>query len=287
MTTTRIPATADDAAAVQAAFATLAANAPPADPGPGPAQPRTAPGRWVDASGRSATEAGAVVYAHGGGFRHTEPGLELLMARRLSAAARRPVFAVDYRLTPAHHYPAPLDDVMSVYRDLLGQGVPASGILLFGESAGGTLVLSALLAMARDGLTPPAGAAAACPLTDLTLSSPSLTDPGGRDTADRTVLAGATADYLNGAPPDRAPQSPLHGDLAGLPPLLLAAGEADALADDARRFAAASEAAGTATVLDLYAAMPHVFHIAGLGPEPPRVPAEFWRRFAEWAAARG
>ena len=30
--------------------------------------------------------------------------------------------------------------------------------------------------------------------------------------------------YLDGAAPDRAPQSPLQGDLADLPPLLIVAG---------------------------------------------------------------
>ena len=78
---------------------------------------------------------------------------------------------------------------------------------------------------------------AVSPITDLTLSSPSIDSPAGEDMLARSVLEHITAQYLDGAAPDRAPQSPLHGDLADLPPLLIVAGGDEALPEAPPRVA--------------------------------------------------
>ncbi|MEU1665021.1 alpha/beta hydrolase [Streptomyces sparsogenes] len=280
-----IPATPEEIAAVMARLRLRlpADGAPdlPGDADPVPALPSagTGPGQWVNASGRPATEAGALVYAHGGGFAHTEPRAERLLASHLSRATGRPVFAVDYRLAPAHPYPAALRDVLAVHDSLLAHGVP--DIVLFGESAGGTLVLSALLALKADGKPLPR-AVAVSPLTDLTLSGPSLDANDGLDLINRAVLERVARQYLAGAPPDRAPQSPLHGDPSGLPPLLLAAGSREVLLDDAKRFAEAAPDC----VLDVYEGMPHAFHLAMLTGPPLPTTTTFLRRLADFTHRR-
>ncbi len=228
-------------------------------------------------------DAGVVLYVHGGGFAHTEPRAERLLAYHLSKAAGRPVFALDYRLAPAHPYPAALDDVLAAHDSLLAGGAPE--VVLFGESAGGTLVLSALLAL-KGADKPLPMAVAVSPVTDLTLSSPSLSTNDGLDKVSRAVLEQACTQYLAGARADCAPQSPLHGDLAGLSGLLLVAGAAEVLVDDARRFAAAATAAGTAVELDVYKGMPHVFHLAMLTGTPSSTTTTFLRRLADWTERR-
>ena len=105
------------------------------------------PGQWVNATERPAVDAGVTLYAHGGGFEQRNPGFEQVMAYRLSAATGRAAWALDYRLAPAHPFPAALDDLVTAYQSLLDRGVPASRTVLFGESAGATLVLSALHVM--------------------------------------------------------------------------------------------------------------------------------------------
>ncbi|MEV3926071.1 alpha/beta hydrolase [Actinomadura coerulea] len=231
-----IRATTEEVAAVRARFDLLTAGVPdpPADSGQAPALPGAGgpPGQWVNASEQSGTDAGVVLYVHGGGFAHTEPRAERLLGYHLSKATGRPVFAIDYRLAPAHPYPAALHDVLAAHDDLLARG--AAEVVLFGESAGGTLVLSALLAL-KAARKPLPRAVAVSPVTDLTLSSLSLKANDGQDLIDRAVLERVCAQYLAGARPDQAPQSPLHGDLAGLPGLLLVAGSREVLADDARR----------------------------------------------------
>nr|WP_244994080.1 alpha/beta hydrolase [Actinomadura coerulea] len=241
------------------------------------------PGQWVNASEQSGTDAGVVLYVHGGGFAHTEPRAERLLGYHLSKATGRPVFAVDYRLAPVHPYPAALHDVLAAHDDLLARG--AAEVVLFGESAGGTLVLSALLELKAEGKPLPR-AVAVSPVTDLTLSSRSLKANDGQDLINRAVLERVCAQYLAGARPDQAPQSPLHGDLAGLPDLLLVAGSREVLADDARRFAGAAKDAGTHAVLDVYEGMPHVFHLAMLTGTPLTTTTTFLRRLADFTNER-
>jgi monoterpene epsilon-lactone hydrolase len=239
----------------------------------------------VNATERPAIEAGVTLYAQGGGFEHRSPEFEQVMAYRLSAATGRAAWAVDYRLAPAHPFPAALDDVVAAYQSLVDRGVPASRTVLFGESAGATLVLSALHVMRSQDMPRPVGIVAVSPITDLTLSSPSIDSPAGEDMLSRPVLERITAQYLDGAAPDRAPQSPLHGDLADLPPLLIVAGSDEALLDDARRFAAAASAAGTHVTLDIYQGMVHAFHLSALPETPPQVAITFLDRLTAWTTA--
>lgn len=278
-----------DRSAVRAALVAIMADPPrlPADSDLTPSLPQAGavPGQWVNATGRPAVEAGVTLYAHGGGFELGNPEFEQVMAYRLSKATGRAVRAVDYRLAPAHPFPAAHDDVVTAYQSLLDHGVPASRVLLFGESAGATLVLSALHTMRSQNLPLPSGAIAVSPITDFTLSSPSIDAPAGEDVLSRPVLERITAQYLDGAAPERSPQSPLHGDLAGLPPLLIPAGGDEALLDDARRFAIAASAAGTPVTLDIYQGMSHTFHLSALSETPPQVATTFLDRLTAWTTA--
>ncbi|GAA3020219.1 alpha/beta hydrolase [Streptosporangium longisporum] len=286
MNVTRIPSTPGDSAEALSRLMTLHASPPdlPGDADLTPVLPHTGdiPGTWVTA-GRVTVGKGVTIYLHGGGFEYTNPHFEQLMAYRLSQVTGRPVLAVDYRLAPAHRYPAALDDAVAAYRSLLGQGVPASRIILAGESAGGTLLLSALLVLKEAGDPLPAAALAVSPQTDLTLSSPSIDANDGQDVVGRAVLDHVRTQYLDGERPDRAPQSPLHGDLRGLPPLLLAVGSKEVMLDDSRRFAETMSTAGGDVRLDIYEGMPHAFHATVLLADPPPVATTLLRRIAEWA----
>ncbi|GAA2353209.1 virginiamycin B lyase family protein [Nonomuraea africana] len=254
MNVTTIPATLAQAAAVRAQLTAQMATSLPDD--------AVVSGDWI-----SAPEArdGAVVYVHGGGFAHTNPEAERLVAYRLSKATGRPVLRVDYRLAPAHPYPAAMEDVLAAYRSVLDRGVPEAEVVLVGESAGGTLVLSALLELARTGGSPPGAAVAISPVTDLALESPSLSANDGKDLMNRAVLEAVRTQYLAGAEAREAPQSPLYGEPRGLPPLLIAAGSDEVLLDDARGFAETADAAGVSVRLEIYEGMPHAFHLSEVG----------------------
>ncbi|GAB3960983.1 hypothetical protein GCM10029978_011990 [Actinoallomurus acanthiterrae] len=269
---------------VLAALTGMSAGPPPLPPDADTAEPFAlpVPGRWANASGRLPQEAGVVLYVHGGGFEQRNPAFEHPMAYHLSKAAGRPAFNVDYSLAPEHPFPVAHDEMVTAYRALLAEGVPAKRTVLVGESSGATLVLEMLLTLRTEGVPLPGAVVPVSPITDFTLTSPSIDAPAGRDVVGREVLEHVVGQYLNGRPNDQAPQSPIHGDLAGLPRILLVVGGDEVLLDDSRRYAEAAAEAGVEVTLDVYEGMPHAFHIAVL-PDP-RLPvgATFLKRLSAW-----
>jgi len=109
----------------------------------------------------------------------------------------------------------------------------------------------------------PDAAIALSPATDLTWSSPSITSRADIDPIIRPQRLDAVVQaYLqNRAPVDDPCVSPLFGELAGLPPLLLQTGEAEVLFDDSVRFADKARQAGVTVNLETWPDMPHVFQM--------------------------
>jgi epsilon-lactone hydrolase len=237
---------------------------------------------WVTAPG-AALDRGVLVYVHGGGFNHRNPPLMNLFGATLSQATGCPVLVVHYPLAPDSPFPAALDAVTDIYRELI-QHVPPSRVVIYSESSGSALALGAMLSAPE----PPAGLISVSGVTDLSLGSPSIDTNAATDAGvDRKLLNFFIGQYLQGAPADRAPQSPIFGDLSVLPPLLMAVGEAEALLDDTLRFAEAATAAGIKTQVDVYEGLPHAFTIASLSPDDAQpVGQVFLSRVAQWVASR-
>jgi acetyl esterase/lipase/L-ascorbate metabolism protein UlaG (beta-lactamase superfamily) len=210
---------------------------------------------WVCAPGTGTT--GVVLYLHGRRFQYDEPAE--VYAAPLSKATGLPVLSVHYRLAPQNPYPAALDDVLTAYRALLALGYPASQIAIVGHSAGATIALSALERLRGSEDPMPACAVALSPVTDFTLSGQTVTGNIGKDIVSIDELRQVRTAYLADTDPAAAPQSPLFGAIDGLPPLLIASGDAELLLDDATRFADRADAAGVQVSLDIYEGMPHGF----------------------------
>ena len=201
-----------------------------------------------------------MLYFHGGayalGTARTAVPLASDLARRIGAMA----IAVEYRLAPEHPYPAALQDAVAAYRALLASGVPATGIVFAGESAGGGLVAATLAALSGAGLPQPAAAAVFSPWADLTLTGASL---AGKAAVDPSLtpdgLRRRALDYLGGNDPADPLISPILADLTGLAPLLIQAGSHEILLDDATRLAARAAADDVEVSLQIWPGVPHVF----------------------------
>ena len=75
-----------------------------------------------------------VLYLHGGGFNVCKTWTYLHVLRALAVRTGAFVVAPRYRRAPEHMHPAALDDCLATYRWLIRRGVPASRIVVFGDS---------------------------------------------------------------------------------------------------------------------------------------------------------
>jgi acetyl esterase/lipase len=258
-----------------------------------PAPPASVRSERVDAGGvpavrvtaAGADERRALLYVHGGGLVAGSPESHRDLTWRLSAAAGCPVLVVAYRLAPEHPFPASIDDIATAYRWLLSKGHSPGALAIAGDSAGGCLMLAALVKLRDEGTAMPAAAWAVSPLTDLAATGESLKTNRAADPMMQGDSVAATAALYLGpdSPPRTAPLvSPLYADHRGLPPTLLQVGSTEVLLDDSRRLAGKLREAGVPVELRVWRDMPHAWPtLAALLPEGRAAIAEAGRFLAE------
>ena len=209
---------------------------------------------------------------HGGGYTSGSPRTHRKLAAALSKASYARVLSPEYRLAPEHPFPAGVKDALKAYGWLIDQGIAPGNIVVGGDSAGGGLTLSMLLALRDAGAAMPRAAVLMSAWTDLTVSSPSVHAHKKLDpSVTRDGLRAAAKLYMGERNPADPMASPLFADPAGLPPMLLQAGGNEILLDDSRTFADRARAAGVAAITKVYDGMWHVHQFAA--PEVPEAQA--------------
>jgi len=217
--------------------------------------PVTAGGVPSLALGTADGAAPAILYLHGGGYIVGSAYGYRALGGALVAAAGVGAIVPDYRLAPEHPFPAALEDALSAYRWLAEQG---RGVVLAGDSAGGGLVCSLLLALKAQDLPLPSGAVLMCPAVDLT--SESLLASGAPADA-REVMRRAIDGYVADHRADDPVLNPLTADLTDLPPLLVQAATEDFVLPESRQLVEHASEQGVDARLQLYPADTHVFHV--------------------------
>lgn len=203
-----------------------------------------------------------LIYLHGGGYAIGSTDTHRNLISRLRAAAGVPVLAPNYRLAPKHRFGAQIEDATAVYDWLVERGHPPSKIAVAGESAGGHLTLSTLLAL-RDRKRPlPSSAVLISPWLQLDTRHPILRRDEPDDYITTTALKCCADWFVTSVDDLKNPlAAPVHADLTGLPPLLVQAGGCETLLDDAIHIAARARAHGVAVTLDVEPDMVHAFHV--------------------------
>jgi monoterpene epsilon-lactone hydrolase len=214
---------------------------------------------WVSTAQADATR--VLVYFHGGGYKVGSVRSHRDLMARLSQSAQCRVLGVNYRLSPEHRFPAPVEDAVAVYEWLLKQGVPAQRVALAGDSAGGGLAAAAMLSLRERGRSLPGAAVMLSAWTDLTGESDSYVTRAAIDPIhQREMILGSARNYLGAGDNPRDPlASPLFGDLSGFPPVLLQVGDRETVLGDSTRFADKAHPAGVEVELEVYDNMIHVF----------------------------
>ncbi len=253
-------AAVSDIAQLRAHFAALFARfgEAPADMEFTPGQLGPIPGEWVRSA--KAAPGRVVLYFHGGGYIAGSPESHRPLTARLADAGEASVFAVRYRLAPECVYPAAVRDGIDAYRGLLTSGVAASGVVLAGDGSGGGLAFAVLLAIRNAGLAMPAGIAAMSPWADLSLSGWSLLQNQKSDPALHwELLFQCARHYLRKSNPSDAYASPAFANLKDFPPIMVHAGSAEILRDDASKLGDRAADAATPVSVEIYDGMGHLF----------------------------
>jgi acetyl esterase/lipase len=208
--------------------------------------------------------AGALLYLHGGGYGVGSARGEQSLASYLAAGMGVDAFLPDYRLGPECTHPAALDDALAAYEGLLAEGVPEGRIVVAGESAGGGLALAVAMALRDRGLPAPALVGLLCPWIDLTPAAVASVDSRGarEPLLSSAILEMWASGYAGDAPREDPYLSPLHGDLAGLPPIEIDSGAADPLCAEAEELELRARAAGARVNHRIHPKMMHGFQAA-------------------------
>jgi epsilon-lactone hydrolase len=228
------------------------------------------PGEWSIVPGSDAAR--VLMFFHGGGYCSGSIVSHRRMVTEAGRAAGARTLAVGYRLAPEHPFPAALDDALAAWRFLRRQGIAPPHIAIGGDSAGGGLTVALVNALRDDKEALPACAWLVSPWTDLTMSGSTLITKDNTDPIIHRGYLQELADaYLAHGMNAKDPRvSPLYADVGSFPPTLIQVGSAEALLDDATRFAAVLGAADVAVTLEIWPHMIHAWHLWNAHLEPGR-----------------
>ena len=211
-----------------------------------------------------------LLYLPGGAYVIRMPNAHSGMVSRLCKNANARALMAYYRLAPEHPFPACLEDAVLAYRWLLRQGIEPGRIIIAGDSAGGGLTLSTLLALKDRGLPMPACAYMLSPLLDVSDKSPSRWKNALSDTAlpaPKQRALNPRPLYLGDNAPDDPLVSPINGNFAGLPPMYVQVSDSEMLLDDSLRLARRAHIYNVEVSVDIWRKVPHVWQAMGFLPE--------------------
>lgn len=185
-----------------------------------------------------------VLYVHGGGYVSGSCNDHRAIVSKFAATIGVACLLFEYRLAPEHPFPAALEDSVHVYNHLLATGFDPGNILIAGESAGGGLALAILLVLREQKIPMPAAVVSISPWTDLSCSGESYKTKNRYSLAPLDSWTVFSKHYVGNGNPENPLISPLFGNLAGLPPILVNAGADDELYDDGEQFALKASSSG-------------------------------------------
>jgi acetyl esterase/lipase len=201
-----------------------------------------------------------LINLHGGGF-NSDSG-SLIEGIPIANLAKIKVVSVYYRLAPENPFPAAVDDVVAVYKELLKSYKPQS-IGIFGTSAGAILTCEVTVRLKQLGLPLPAALGIFSGLADFSQPGESrqiysLTGlPGEMEPVDPRHLPD---DAYVGKTDRKDPLlSPLYADLHGMPSSLLVTSSRDLLLGDTAILHRALLRSGNDARLVVFEALPHAF----------------------------
>jgi epsilon-lactone hydrolase len=200
-----------------------------------------------------------LINLHGGGF-NSDSG-SLIEGVPIANLAKIKVVSVYYRLAPENPFPAAVDDVVGVYKELLKTYKPQN-IGIFGTSAGAILTAEVTSKLKQSGLPLPAALGFFSGIADFSRvgDSRQLFTLNGFPGVMQPIYPKDLDDQYVGKADRRDPVlSPLFADLHGWPTTLLVTSTRDILLSDTTTFHRALLRSGVDAQLVVFEALPHAF----------------------------
>ena len=207
----------------------------------------------------------ALLWIHGGGYLVGNAAMGDRMCRQVANQLGVVAASVEYRLTPEHPFPTPLEDCYAALTWLAKQpGIDPSRIAIGGESAGGGLAAAlALLAKERGEFTPVLQVLSYPMLDDRTTTRQDFDQRRLRlwnQNSNRLGWRSYLGQIPEGdVPPLAAPAR--YEDLSGLPPAWIGVGTNDLFHDEDIAYAARLRDAGVPCTLHLVPGAYHGFDL--------------------------
>jgi epsilon-lactone hydrolase len=175
-----------------------------------------------------------IIYLHGGGFAagsiRTHGNMVSYFAKELHAKT----LFIEYALASENPYPAGVNDVLTVYRELAGR-YPGYQLNLIGDSAGASLIISAIGEILKLHLPLPDAAVLISPWVSLECDNPSMEENAPIDrTLNKGMLQRFARAYTGSVPFEVS--SPKKASLTQFPPVLVMVGTREVLLDDSKYF---------------------------------------------------
>ncbi|KAH6893458.1 Alpha/Beta hydrolase protein [Thelonectria olida] len=253
---------------------------------PGPHGPVTLSIFYPASSPTPRSGSPAIYYTHSGGMISANRFMGFKDVLSWGKAVGAVCITVEYRLSPEHPFPVPLDDCYAgltwVWRHVAELGIDAKRLMLAGQSAGGNLA-TAMTLMARDRNGPRICAQILdSPMLDDRMETSSaqqyvgegIWSRGSNETAWTAYLGSSAGE--DGVSPLAAPSRAT--DLSRLPPAFICAGSAELFRDESVEYAQKLWAAGVQVELHIWPGGFHLFDM--LIPEHPGSKASIKARAA-------
>ena len=212
-----------------------------------------------------------ILCTHGGGYAVGSMYSHRKMFGHIAKAVGCSALIVNYRRAPESVHPGPVNDCVTAYEWVLEQGYKPENIAFTGDSAGGALAITTMLAARDKGLPLPVASMPISPWVDMEAKEEGTLDSNADKDCfvKRFLVEHMSAGLLGESGSKKDPlANPLYADFSGLPPLYVQVGGDEALLDDSRGVVKRAQEDGVEVKFDIYPEMQHVFHfLVGNAPE--------------------
>lgn len=201
-----------------------------------------------------------LINVHGGGF-NVDSG-SLTESIPMANLTQTKVVSILYRLAPEHPFPADVDDVVAVYKELLKTYKPKD-MALYGTSAGAILTAETAVRLRQLGLPLPAALGVFSGTGDFSRVGDSEAMyaldglSGHLDVPDQT--AAHDLEYVGSTDPRDPVLSPVFADVHGFPPTLFITSTRDLLLSGTTILQRHFYESGVESPLIVFEGLPHAF----------------------------